>query len=274
MKTLSVTILGSGCSTGVPRIDGFWGACDPNEPKNRRSRCSAWFSLYDNATPDLNTSVLVDTSPELREQAVRARMGHIDAILWTHDHADQVHGLDDMRAFTFARNRPIDGYTDAATLATLRRRFDYVFSGKFGYPPVCIEHEIPSHGTPWSVEGEGGTMPVVTFDQVHGPIHSVGYRIGDVAYSSDVSDIPDESWPALQGLKLWIVDAMRRKPHPTHAHLEKTLGWVEKIKPERTILTNLHQDMDYATLKAELPDGVEPAYDQMRIEVPLIGGTG
>jgi phosphoribosyl 1,2-cyclic phosphate phosphodiesterase len=265
-KTLTVRILGSGCSTGVPRVDGYWGACDPENPRNRRSRCSAWFGLSDDQGL---TSVVIDTAPDFREQMIRAAIPHIDAILWTHDHADQTHGLDDMRAFTFARGRPISGYMNDATYATLTGRFGYVFKGNLGYPPVCEPHRLPLHGHQWSIHGEGGDLPVVTFDQAHGPIRSVGYRLGDIAYSSDISDLPEESFAALQGLKLWIVDALRYKPHPTHSHLEKTLGWIERVKPERAILTNLHQDMDYEALKAILPTGVEPGYDQMEVKVSL-----
>ena len=265
-KTLTVKILGSGCSTGVPRVDGYWGACDPENPKNRRSRCSAWFGLSDG---ERLTSVVIDTAPDFREQMIRAALPHIDAILWTHDHADQTHGLDDMRAFTFARGRPIDGYMDEATYATLTHRFGYVFEGNLGYPPVCEPHHLPPHGTQWSISGEGGDLPVITFDQAHGPIRSVGYRIGDIAYSSDISDLPENSFEALKGLKVWIVDALRYKLHPTHSHLEQTLRWIERMNPERAILTNLHQDMDYQALKAILPAGVEPAYDQLDVKVSL-----
>jgi len=268
-KRLKVRILGSGCSTGVPRVDGYWGACDPKNPKNRRSRCSAWLSLHDDDTPEALTSIVIDTAPDFREQMIRAAVPHIDAILWTHDHADQSHGLDDMRAFTFARGKPIDGYMDQATYKTLTHRFGYVFTGNLGYPPVCQPRHLPAHGAQWKLSGEGGEIPIATFDQAHGPIRSVGYRIGDIAYSSDVSDIPEESFAALQGLKVWIVDALRYKPHPTHSHLEKTLDWIDRVKPERAILTNLHQDMDYDTLKAQLPAGVEPAYDQLEVETLL-----
>ena len=259
-RVLKVRVLGCGCSTGVPRIDGYWGACDPSNPKNRRTRCSAWFGVCDG---DRMTSVAVDTAPEFREQMVRAGVHRLDAVLWTHDHADQVHGIDDMRAYTFAAHQMIDGYMDIATRETLRARFGYIFEGKMGYPPVCREHLIPPHGTPWQVEGEGGALPILTFDQEHGPIRSIGYRIGNVAYSSDMSHIPESSYPALQGLDLWIVDAMRRKPHPTHSHLEATLELIARLRPRRAVLTNLHQEMDYEALKAELPAGVEPAYDQM-----------
>jgi phosphoribosyl 1,2-cyclic phosphate phosphodiesterase len=267
-KILTVKILGSGCSTGVPRIDGYWGACDPNNPKNRRTRCSAWFGLRDQDSGGL-TSVVVDTSPEFREQMIRAGVNHVDAILWTHDHADQSHGLDDMRAYSFARGRPIDGYMDQATHDTFRARFDYVFAGKFSYPPICEPHVLPPHGARWAIDGAGGSLPVITFDQEHGPIRSVGYRIGDIAYSSDINAMPEESFAALKGVKVWIVDALRRRTHPTHAHLDLALEWIARVKPQRAILTNLHQDMDYETLKAELPDHIEPAYDQMQIDVTL-----
>ena len=266
-QTLSVTILGSGCSTGVPRSDGYWGACNPENPKNRRSRCSAWFVLKDNKYNGL-TSVVVDTSSDFRQQALAAAIPQIDAILWTHDHADQVGGIDDIRAFTFTRG-PIDGYGDEVTLATLSNRYSYVFSGNLGYPPICRSHSIAPHGTRWAIEGQGGTLPVVTFDQIHGPIKSVGYRIGDIAYSSDISAMPDESFAALDGVKLWIVDAMRYKPHPTHSHIEQTLEWIARVKPDHAVLTNLHQDVDYDAVKAILPPNVEPAYDQMSFAFEL-----
>ncbi len=268
-RQLTVKILGSGCSTGVPRIDGYWGVCDPANPKNRRSRCSAWLGVCDTAIPENVTSVVIDTAPEFREQMIRADVRAIDAIMWTHDHADQTHGIDDMRAFTFTRGGPIDGYMDEATKETLYRRFGYVFTGLMGYPPICRDHVIPPHGTPWTIVGAGGAMPIVTFAQDHGPIQSVGYRVGDVAYSSDISAIPEASYHALQGLKLWVVDAMRHKPHPTHSHLAQTLAWVERFKPEHTVLTNLHQEMDYEVLRSQLPPGVEPAYDQMELSVSL-----
>ena len=268
-RTLTFKILGSGCSTGVPRVDGYWGACDPQNPRNRRTRCSAWFGLRDDASPDSLTSVMIDTAPDFREQVLRAGITSMDAVLWTHDHADQTHGLDDIRAMTFAQGSPIAGYMDGATRESLTHRFGYVFQGKMGYPPVCRDHEIPPHGTPWAITGAGGAMPVLTFDQRHGPIRSVGYRVGDIAYSSDVSEIPEKSFEALAGLKLWVVDALRYIPHPTHAHLARALEWIRRVKPQRAVLTNLHQDMDYAALKSQLPSHVEPAYDQMTFELPL-----
>lgn len=267
MKRMRVTILGSGCSTGVPRADGYWGNCDPANPKNRRTRCSAWVSLRDDAAPEKSTNVIIDTAPDFREQAIRAGIRHVDAVLWTHDHADQTHGLDDLRTFTFARGRPIDGYMDEATFSSLEKRFFYSFNGNYGYPPVYNGLKIPPHGTSWQVEGEGGALPIVTFDQEHGPIRSVGYRIGDFAYSSDLSALPEASFTSLQGLKLWVVDALRVKPHPTHSHLEQTLEWIARLKPEHAVLTNLHQELDYEELRRQLPANVEPAYDQMQFEL-------
>ena len=268
-RKLRVTILGSGCSTGVPRVDGYWGACDPNNPKNRRSRCSAWVAAYDDTTPEKLTSIMIDTSPDLRHQVIAAGVPKVDAVLWTHDHADQTHGIDDLRAFIFGRQAPIDGYMDQPTHDTLMSRFRYAFRGNQGYPPVYTDNLIPPHGTKWEIRGEGGNIPIWTFDQQHGPIRSVGYRLGDIAYSSDVSDIPEESFEALSGLKLWIVDALRHTPHPTHAHLEKSLEWIARVKPDHAVLTNLHQDLDYDALRAILPANVEPAFDQLTLEVAL-----
>jgi phosphoribosyl 1,2-cyclic phosphate phosphodiesterase len=268
-RQVRVTLLGSGCSTGVPRIDGYWGACDPANPRNHRSRCSAMFEVFDAYTPQDVTRVIVDTAPEFRMQVLRAGVNHIDAVMWTHDHADQTHGIDDMRALSAYQDKRLDGYMDAATMQTLLTRFTYVFRGAHGYPATCTERLLPPHHQPWSIPGAGGGLPVVTFEQQHGPIVSVGYRIGDVAYSSDVSDLNEDAFGALDGLKLWIVDAMRYKPHPTHAHLDKTLEWIERLKPERAILTNLHQDMDYEVLKGLCPPNVEPAYDGLSVQVAL-----
>ncbi|WP_140985265.1 MBL fold metallo-hydrolase [Asticcacaulis tiandongensis] len=268
IRILKTTILGCGCSTGVPRADGYWGNCDSQNPKNRRSRCSALFRVYSDGEP-VPTSLLVDTSPDFREQALKAELTHLDAVLWTHDHADQTHGIDDMRALAAMGKRQIPGFMDQATHDSLMARFGYVFTGKLGYPPICTPELLPPLGAAWAIDGQGGPVPVTIFDQAHGPIRSVGYRIGDVAYSSDISDLPESSFDILRGVKVWIVDALRYKPHPTHAHLDKTLSWIERVRPERAILTNLHQELDYEVLRQQLPAGVEPAYDQMTIETVL-----
>lgn len=267
MSALRLTILGCGSSGGVPRADGNWGACDPNEPKNLRTRCSLLVRRYGDAPEP--TTVLVDTSPDLRVQTAAAGATRLDAVLFTHDHADQTHGIDDVRPFFLRHRRRVPAYMDAFTSARLNERFAYVFRDQSGYPAILEERLLPPHGTAWSVDGPGGPAPVTTFDQVHGDIRSVGYRFGDAAYSSDVSDLDAAALDALRGLKLWVVDALRWTPHPTHAHVERALDWIAEVRPERAVLTNLHVDLDYRELASRLPPGVEPAYDGMTIDVPL-----
>ncbi len=260
---LEVTILGCGSSGGVPRADGDWGACDPAEPRNGRSRCSLLVRRLGEG-PEHETTAIIDTSPDLRLQTALAGAKRLDAILLTHDHADQVHGIDDVRAFFIRQRARIDCHMDASTDASMMRRFGYIFEGDAGYPAICTRRAIAEHGAGWKVDGPSGAIPVTTFDQDHGAVRSVGYRFGDVAYSSDVVNLDEAAFAALANLDVWIVDALRYKPHPTHAHLERTLGWIERLKPRRAILTNLHIDMDYATLRSELPAGVEAAFDGMR----------
>ena len=263
---LEVVILGCGSSGGVPRGDGDWGVCDPAEPKNARTRCSL---LVRRPGPDGVTSVLIDTSPDLRAQMLAANVRHVDAVLYTHDHADQTHGVDDLRVFAMRARRRIPAFMDAATEAVLRARFRYIFESVEGYPAILEPHLIPPHGQPWSVDGPGGLVPVVTFDQAHGPIRSVGYRLGSVAYSSDVSDLDDAAIEAVRGCDLWIVDALRWTPHPTHAHVEKTLDWIARAGVKRAVLTNLHIDLDYNALSAAVPPNVEVAYDGWSARLPL-----
>ena len=267
---LEFTILGCGSSGGVPRADGEWGACDPKDPKNLRSRCSLLVRRRGQGA-DQETTAIVDTSPDLRLQTAQAGAKRLDGILLTHDHADQVHGIDDVRAFFIRQRARIACHMDAATDASMMRRFGYVFEGQGGYPAICDRRSIPAHGVRWPVEGPSGAIPVVTFDQDHGGVCSVGYRFGNVAYSSDVVNLDESAFEALRGLDVWIVDALRYRPHPTHAHLERTLEWIARLKPRRAILTNLHIDLDYEVLKAELPEGVEPAYDGLRFEHELSG---
>ena len=267
---LEFTILGCGSSGGVPRADGDWGDCDPANPKNLRSRCSLLVRRRGEGA-ERETTAIVDTSPDLRLQTAHAGAKRLDAILLTHDHADQVHGIDDVRAFFIRQRARIDCHMDAATDASMMRRFGYIFDGEGGYPAICERRAIPAHGERWQVDGPSGAIPVVTFDQDHGGVRSVGYRFGGVAYSSDVVDLDETAFAALADLDVWIVDALRYRPHPTHAHLERTLGWIERLKPKRAILTNLHIDLDFETLTAELPPGVEPAYDGLRFEHQLEG---
>ncbi len=259
MNELEVTILGSGSSGGVPRGDGDWGDCDPAEPRNRRTRCSMLARRRGAGVDD--TTVLIDTSPDLREQVLRAGVKSVDAVLYTHDHADQTHGIDDLRVFAIRRRQRIAAWMDRATRDALVPRFPYIFESIEGYPAILDLHDIPEHGCPWQVDGPGGSIPIVTFDQGHGPIRSVGYRMGPVAYSSDVSDLDDAAFTALGGCKLWIVDALRWTRHPTHSHVDRTLDWIARSGVERAVLTNLHIDLDYNALSAAVPANVEVGFD-------------
>jgi phosphoribosyl 1,2-cyclic phosphate phosphodiesterase len=260
---LEYVILGCGSSGGVPRADGNWGDCDPTHPKNLRTRCSMLVRRRSDAGPEQETTVLIDTSPDMRLQTAQAGAKRIDAVLYTHDHADQCNGIDDLRAFYIRHQRRTPCFMDAHTRTNLTRRFGYVFEGEGGYPAICELYDLPPYGHAFSIDGPSGPIAVQTFDQDHGDIRSVGYRIGDMAYSSDVVGLPEASFEALQGVKLWVVDALRYRPHPTHASVATALEWIARVKPERAVLTNLHVDLDYDTLCRELPKGVEPAYDGM-----------
>jgi phosphoribosyl 1,2-cyclic phosphate phosphodiesterase len=259
--SLEYVILGCGSSGGVPRADGEWGACDPSNPKNARSRCGMMVRRRSAMGPDHETTVLIDTSPDLRLQTAAAGIKRVDAVLFTHDHADQSNGIDDLRVFFLRQRQRTPAFMDSFTADRLARRFSYVFEGDGGYPAICDPMPLPDHGTHWAVDGPSGPIPVTTFEQDHGDIKSIGYRIGDVAYSSDVVRLPESSFAALDGVRVWIVDALRYRPHPTHATVDQALAWIARVKPERAILTNLHVDLDYETLRRELPEGVEPAYD-------------
>ncbi len=276
---LRVTLLGCGSSGGVPRFGGpdgagDWGACDPLEPKNRRTRCSV---LFQKAHPQFGfkhdeiSSVLVDTSPDMRAQLLAAKCSRLDAVLFTHDHADQCHGIDDLRVFALQMRRRMPTYIDEATAGTLLSRFDYCFTQKPGsfYPPILKKVSMPPCGEEFGIEGPSGTIPTIAFLQHHGGVNSLGFRCGPIAYSSDVVGLPEASFEVLDGVHTWIVHALQYKPHKTHAHLDLTLEWIERVKPERAILTNLHTPMDYQTLKKALPAGVEPAFDGMQVEADL-----
>ena len=266
---LEFTILGSGSSGGVPRADGDWGVCDPADPRNRRTRCSMLVRRRSGVDGAPETTVVIDTAPEFRQQTAAAGVSRVDAVLYTHDHADQTHGIDDLRAFWIRQRRRTPCYMDAYTHERLMRRFGYVFEGEGPYPPICDALPLPPLGSVFRIEGPSGPIPVRTFDQDHGGIRSVGYRIGNVAYSSDVVDLPEEAFEVLKGLKVWIVDALRATPHPTHAHVDLALDWIERVQPERAILTNMHMDLDYRALADRLPPHVQPAYDGMSFSVSM-----
>jgi phosphoribosyl 1,2-cyclic phosphate phosphodiesterase len=266
-QILQVTILGCGASGGVPRADGNWGACDPADPRNRRSRCSLMVRRRSEQGPE--TTLVVDAAPEFRLQANAAGIRRLDALLLTHDHADQCHGIDDIRAFALIQRARIACWMDEATKVSLLKRFGYVFEGEGFYPAIADIHPVPPHGAQWEITGPSGPIPVTTFDQDHGGVRSLGYRFGDIAYSSDLVDLPEASFAALEGLDVWIVDALRYTPHPTHAHVDLALAWIERVKPRRAILTNMHIDLDYEELARRLPDGVTPAVDGMTVELEL-----
>jgi phosphoribosyl 1,2-cyclic phosphate phosphodiesterase len=263
--TLRFTILGCGSSGGVPRPALGWGDCDPNNPKNRRRRTSL---LVERRGPGGVTRVLVDTSPDLREQLLDAKADSLDAVFYTHEHADHTHGIDDLRAFFIKQRRLVDVYLDAQTAKSVRERFDYCFQSPPGsdYPPIVRDHRFAA-GQPISLEGQGGSLTGLPVLQVHGDTPSFGFRFGRVAYSCDLSDLPPESAEALAGTDVWILDALRYRPHPSHFSVADALGWIERIKPRRAILTNLHSDLDYDKLRGELPAHIEPAFDGMSFEV-------
>jgi phosphoribosyl 1,2-cyclic phosphate phosphodiesterase len=262
--TLTFTILGCGSSGGVPRPGTGWGACDPSNPKNRRRRCALLIERRRGADV---TRVLVDTGPDLREQLIDAGVNWLDGVLYTHEHADHLHGIDDLRGLVMHRRRRVDVYADAATSRTLMSRFGYCFIQPAGsdYPPILNMHELKPN-VPVSIAGPGGPIEVLPFRQVHGDIPSLGFRFGGVAYSSDLNDLPDESVAALQGLDLWIVDALRYAPHPSHFSVADAVDWIERLGARRAILTNMHLDVDFETVRAQVPDHVEPAFDGMRFE--------
>ena len=263
--SLRFTILGCGSSGGVPRPALGWGDCDPNNPKNRRRRTSL---LVERRGPGGVTRVLVDTPPDLREQLLDAEADWLDGVFYTHEHADHTHGIDDLRAFFIKQRRLVDVYLDVHTAESVRARFDYCFRSPPGseYPPILREHRFAA-GEPIAVEGKGGPINALPILQEHGDTPSFGFRFGRVAYACDLSGLPPQSAASLTDLDVWILDALRYRPHPSHFSVADALGWIERLKPRRAILTNLHADLDYEKLRGELPAGVEPAYDGMIIEV-------
>lgn len=257
--SLTFTILGCGSSGGVPRVGQGWGACDPNNPRNRRRRCSL---LVERKGPDGTTTVLVDTSPDLREQLLDAGVTNLDGVLFTHAHADHTHGIDDLRPLAILHRRRIDIFADEETSRALHQRFGYCFATPPGsaYPPILTEHRF-HEGREIVVEGRGGAICALPFRQRHGDIDAFGFRFGDVAYSSDVNGFPHNSLERLHNLDVWILDALRDSPHPSHFSLQEALDHVATLKPTRAILTNLHTDLDFGTLQQCVPRGVEPAFD-------------
>ena len=259
--TLKLTILGCGTSGGVPRVGNHWGACDPADPKNRRLRCAL---LVERKRAEGQTAVVVDTSPDLRQQLLDAGVSWLDGVLYTHDHADHSHGIDDLRQVAYNGHRRVDVYYDEATGRLLRSRFSYCFEAPptSEYPPILKGHEIKA-GKTVKISGAGGPIEALPFRQIHGSGETLGFRFGGIAYSPDVSDFPEESLKALEDLDVWVLDALRYTPHPSHLSVEQALAWIARMKPKRAVLTHMHIDLDYAKLRRALPEGVEPAYDGM-----------
>lgn len=252
---MKVTMLGSGTSSGVPRVDnrpgGDWGACDPADPRNRRRRVSI---MVEHA----GTRILVDTSPDLREQLLAEGGGRPDAVIWTHEHADHCHGMDDLRPFYFHGKAPIQGFARPRTRAALQSSFMFAFAGHQGYPPYLRCDPLPD-----AIEIGGITVRCV--DLPHGQISSAGLRFDvagkSIVYYTDFNILPDIAADMVEDCDVWIVDSVRRHPHPTHPHLPRVLDWIETLRPRRAVLTHMDQSMDYATLAAELPEHVVPGYD-------------
>lgn len=266
---LTATILGCGSSGGVPRVAQGWGACDPQNPKNRRRRCSLLLrqSSRPRAPQDKDqTIVLVDTSPDLRDQLLSAQIQHLDGIFLTHPHADHIHGMDDVRPMVIEMNRKIDTVMDQATADSAINRFRYIFQTPNGslYPELLTEKRIEA-GATWRFTGQGGALDVQCFNLHHGDIDALGLRIGGLAYTPDLNDIPAQSMNYLHDLDVWIIDALRYLPHPSHLCVSDALRWIEHFKPRRAILTNLNTELDYEALRAELPSHITPAFDGMTI---------
>jgi phosphoribosyl 1,2-cyclic phosphate phosphodiesterase len=263
--SLRFTVLGCGSSMGVPRVALGWGACDPSNPKNRRRRCSL---LVERGKGDAITRALIDTSPDLRDQLLDYGIDALDAVLITHEHADHTHGIDDLRPLYVRSHRRVDVWLDETTSCIMHRRFGYCFETPAGsqYPPILQENRLVPAQTV-KIDGKGGPIDVLPVLQDHGDIVSLGFRFGGppggLAYSADIKTLPAASIAAMRDLDVWIVDALRINPHPSHMNLTESLDWIARLKPKRAILTNLHADLDYETLRRQLPPNVEPAYDGM-----------
>ncbi|CAN7557911.1 MBL fold metallo-hydrolase [Mesorhizobium sp. LjRoot246] len=264
---LRLTILGCGSSPGTPRITGDWGNCDPDNPKNRRMRTAALVERI--AANGSRTTVVIDTGPDFRQQMLLASVKRLDAAVYTHPHADHIHGIDDLRGFVLDQRQLIDIHADMATMLRLREAFGYCFETPQGssYPPIVRPHLI-DHARPVVIEGEGGALTLEPLPQIHGDIISLGFRIGALAYCPDISGFPEATAQRLRDLDVLIIDALQYRTHPSHLSLGEALEWIGRLAPRHAVLTHMHVPLDYATVMAETPANVDPAYDGMAIEIP------
>lgn len=266
-ERIIATVMGCGSSGGVPRIGGHWGACDPNNPKNRRRRCSLLIEGFSTGS-DQPTRIIVDTGCDLREQLLDANVDRVDAVLYTHEHADHTHGIDDLRVLALNNRKRVDVYFSQEAANRIVPSFAYCFTAPpgSGYPPILNQHLIEA-GEELVIDGPGGSITVLPFTQDHGDIFSLGFRVGGFAYSCDLSGIPEQSVAAVSDLDVWILDALRPAPHPSHLSLSQALDLVALRAPRQAVLTNLHIDLDYEATERETPDNVTPAYDGMKIDI-------
>jgi phosphoribosyl 1,2-cyclic phosphate phosphodiesterase len=263
--SFKVTILGCGSSGGVPRIGNHWGSCDPANPKNRRQRCSL---LIERGEGDRITRALIDTSPDLRQQLLSSGIGTLDGVVFTHPHADHMHGIDELRAIALNMRRRVPVWANERTADALLTRFGYAFKTPAGsaYPPI-VDFTLIEPPMPILVQGAGGDVELLPFEVDHGDIRALGFRVLDVAYTPDINGVPADAHSRLLGLSCWIVDALRRTPHPSHWSLSETLDWIAYFKPKRAVITNMHLDLDYETLCRELPPHIRPAFDGMALSL-------
>ncbi|MDO5706392.1 MAG: MBL fold metallo-hydrolase [Paracoccus sp. (in: a-proteobacteria)] len=263
---IRATILGCGSSGGVPRLGGRWGECDPSNPKNRRRRCSL---LVERVADHGTTQVLIDTGPDLVPQLLDAEVGRLDGVVYTHAHADHIHGIDDLRQIAYNMGAMVPVWADAPTSVALLDRFGYIFETPVGsfYPPVCALNRIEG---PVVIDGPGGVIELRPFRVAHGEIDALGFRIGGLVYLPDVSSIPDAAWPEIMGAEVFICDALRRTPHPSHAHLALALEWIERSGAAQGVLTNMHIDLDHAAVESETPPHIRAAHDGMQVQVAAV----
>ena len=263
MGELRFTILGCGSSGGVPRLCGHWGNCDPNNVKNFRKRCSLLIQRFDN---DNVTNVLIDTTPDMRQQLLDAKIGKLDAVIYTHEHADHLHGLDDLRMIVINMQKRLPVFASKQTKNSILERFGYAFKTPKGspYPPILDMNDLTET---LEILGAGGPIKFTSFDVDHGNILVSAIKVNNVLYTPDISTVRNDT--ELRDLDYWILDSLRYKPHPSHVNLEQALGLIDRYKPKKAILTNLHVDLDYLTLLNETPDNVVPAHDGLQIKLKV-----